>query len=619
MALVALDGRWLQVNRSLCEITGYAEHELLGMTFQQITHPDDLEVGHALGRQLLDGDIRHFDLEKRYLHKDGRVLWILLSVSLVRDEQGRPLYFVSQVQDVTEKKRMEDELREWKSRYEAAVFATGQVLYDYDAAADRVTYGGDVEGVLGYAPQEMGPERAAWVDLIHPDDRAGFTQEAQRHLTSRTPLRLEYRVRRKDATYITVEDRGHFPPNAAGDTTRVVGLVVDVTERHRLEGQLRQAQKMEVVGRLAGGVAHDFNNLLTVISGYTELALRGLPPQDPTAGLLAEIRGAAERAASLTRQLLAFGRRSLVQPRVLDLNAALASSESLLRRLIGEDIVLEARLGPDMGSVRADPAQLGQVVMNLAVNARDAMPRGGRLTLTTSSATIDEDQAAAYDGVHAGRFAVVEVQDSGCGMTEEVKAHIFEPFFTTKGVGEGTGLGLATVYAIVQEAGGFVEVDSEVGRGTTFRVFWPSAGVPVPVAQAVPPPPALPRGSETILLAEDEDGVRSLARQVLTGCGYTLREACDGGEAIRAGGEMDGGIGLLVTDVVMPHAGGPEVAAALRARHPGLKVLYMSGHADDAVVRHGVKESAVHFLPKPFTPAALAQKVREVLDGPSRN
>jgi PAS domain S-box-containing protein len=477
MALVAADGRLLEVNRSLGQITGYAEHELLDRDFQAITHPDDLDADLRLFRQLFAGDIPSYRLEKRYICKGGQVVWGLLSVSLVRDEQGRPLYAVGQLQDFTERKRLADQLREWKDRYEAAVLATGQVLYDYDAAADRVTYGGDVAGVLGYTAEEIGPHLASWVDLVHPDDRAAFREGVGRQRATREPFRLEYRVRRKDGTYATVEDRGHFPGGRAGPPTRMVGFVMDVTERRGLEEQLRQAQKMEAVGRLAGGVAHDFNNLLTVITGYSELALGELPEGGRPRELLQEVLKAAERAAALTRQLLDYGRKQVVRPVAFDLNARVVDVGQMLRRLIREDIEVRLDLQPGLGEVKADPGQVEQALVNLAVNAQDAMPAGGRLSITTARVEVGRDHAE----VRPGLYALLAVADTGVGMTEAVKRQAFEPFFTTKPVGQGTGLGLAQVYGIAKQAGGHVEVESEPGQGATFRLYLPlAAGQDVP-------------------------------------------------------------------------------------------------------------------------------------------
>ncbi|MCI0457416.1 MAG: response regulator [Gemmataceae bacterium] len=388
----------------------------------------------------------------------------------------------------------------------------------------------------------------------------------------------------------------------------------EVEDRKRLEAQLLHAQKMDAVGRLAGGVAHDFNNLLTIITGYGELLLAGLRPDEPLRGLAAEITRAGERAAALTRQLLAFSRQQVVAPKVLDLNAIVTDVSKMLQRLIGEDVVLATALAPNLGRVKADPTQVEQVLLNLAVNARDAMPRGGKLTVETANVDLDEAYAHTHPEVQAGRHVLLAVSDTGCGMTEEVKARIFEPFFTTKELGKGTGLGLATVYGVVKQSGGSIAVYTEVGRGTTFKVYLPRLVEMAETTRGGPAAPPIPRGSETLLLVEDEAGVRALARHALQASGYTVLEASNGVEALRLADQYGAPIRLLVTDVVMPGMGGRELHAQLTALYPGLKVLFMSGYTDDAVFRHGVLEAGLPFLQKPFTVDALARKVRETLD-----
>jgi CheY-like chemotaxis protein len=369
---------------------------------------------------------------------------------------------------------------------------------------------------------------------------------------------------------------------------------------------------MEAVGRLAGGVAHDFNNLLTVINGFCEVLLAELPAGDPRRESVAAIRGAGERAAGLTGQLLAFSRKAIVAPKVLDLNDVVDSVGKMLRRLIGEDVILTTSLAPGLDRVKADPGQVEQVLMNLAVNARDAMPAGGRLMIETGNLELRE--GARYPGLAPGRYVRLAVSDTGHGMTEEVKARVFDPFFTTKEPGKGTGLGLATVYGIVETYGGHVAVDSEVGAGTTFTILLPAeeaaADRPAGEVQQV-----APRGTETVLLVEDDGAVRRLAQIALEALGYTVLEAASSADAVLAAEVHPGPVHLLLTDVVMPGQGGREVARAVRARHPEVKVLYVSGYTDDAVVRHGVLEATDAFLQKPFTPRRLARKVRAVLDG----
>jgi PAS domain S-box-containing protein len=400
-----------------------------------------------------------------------------------------------------------------------------------------------------------------------------------------------------------------------GRLVRVWGTQRDVTEQRRLEEQFRQAQKMEAVGQLAGGIAHDFNNLLTAILGNTQLLLRDLPPADAMRADVEEIRKASERAATLTRQLLAYSRRQMLQPEILDLTVVVAEMDRMLRRLIGEHIALVTVLAPDLGRVRADPSQVEQVLVNLAVNARDAMPAGGKLTIETANVELDDAYAAAHLGAAPGPYVMLAVTDTGTGMDATVRAHLFEPFFTTKEVGKGTGLGLATVYGIVKQSGGHISVYTEPGHGSSFKVYLPrTAPATPPAAPAAPRPPAA-RGSETILIVEDDPAVLALSSRALEAQGYTVLAAADGTAALRIVERHGGPIHLLLTDVVMPGMSGREVAEQLAARRAGIRMLYMSGYPGDAVVHRGALAPGSAFLQKPFTPDGLARKVRDVLDG----
>ncbi len=418
-------------------------------------------------------------------------------------------------------------------------------------------------------------------------------------------------VRRSDAT----TRWGVFTAAPSGALSAgVVVTFLDVTDQKQLEHQYQQSQKMEAIGRLAGGVAHDFNNLLTVINGYADMLLEDLPPDDPSRPSVTEIRRAGARSAELTHQLLAFSRRQILAPRVLDLNAVVADAEGMLHRVIGEDVQLTTDLAAGLSAVKADPGQIQQVLMNLAVNARDAMPQGGQLHIETRNLELDEDYSRLHPDAGSGPHVMLSVSDSGSGMPEEVRVRLFEPFFTTKAPGKGTGLGLATVYGIVRQSGGHVEVETDLGMGTTIRVCLPVTTEPAADAVAVRDMPA--GGTETILVVEDEAQVRGLLRQILSSSGYAVIEASDGAAATRLAADHQGPIHLLVTDVIMPGMGGRLVAERIRQQRADVRVLFLSGYTDDAVVRHGVSQDGVNFLQKPFTPAMLTRKVRDVLDGP---
>jgi PAS domain S-box-containing protein len=449
--------------------------------------------------------------------------------------------------------------------------------------------------VLDLRPEE---ERARYLDQVQQIPNEGLHHGHCKH-------------RKKDGKVIEVESISH--ELAYGG--RRVRLVVaqDISERQLLEQQLRQSQKMEAVGRLAGGVAHDFNNLLMVIKGHTELLLSVLPPSEHYSRKIEQIDHAADRASALTRQLLAFSRLQVLQPHVMNLNDVVEEMGRLLPRLIGEDIELVIRCSEDLGAIRADGSQMEQVIMNLAVNARDAMPDGGRLLIETSNAELDSTYNAVHPVVREGRYILLAVSDSGTGMSAETQAHIFEPFFTTKPQGKGTGLGLSTVYGVVKQSGGFIWVYSEVGKGTSFKIYLPQVDQPVERVGATPSVSEAPRGTETILLAEDEEDVRGVAREFLESGGYTVIEAHDGAEALRMVDKHEGTIDLLVTDMVMPGMTGQELTARLLQSRPEIRVLYMSGYSERAAVDSARGDSSMHLLAKPFSRWALLRAVHEIL------
>ena len=485
----------------------------------------------------------------------------------------------------------------------------GIVTLDLDGRV--ITLNGAAESLLGCPPVAAARGRHVTEVLAHAPELVVTLQAAIQWRTGRTgTVTLPGRL----GNVVPVEITTATLKGGEGQDLGVIAIVRDLTAVRALEAQLRHAQKMEAVGRLAGGVAHDFNNLLTVITGRSQLLLLKLPPESPLRRDVELVEETAHRASALTRQLLAFSRKQMVQPRVVDLNEIVRGMETMLGRLIGEDIGLATRLDPTAGCVRADPAQLEQMIVNLAVNARDAMPLGGRLTLETSFVRLDESFARQYVGLRAGPHVRLTVRDTGVGMDGLIKTHLFEPFFTTKGPGKGTGLGLATVYGIVTQSGGAIRVESEPGQGAAFTIDLPRVDAPADARGDLGIPTAAPHGSETVLLVEDEPEVRRLARDILHEQGYTVLEATDGDDALKIGREHGGPIHLLVTDVVMPQMGGRELADRLMAGRSETKVLYVSGYTDDAILHQGVSETGTAFLPKPFTAWALSQKVREVLD-----
>ncbi len=530
-----------------------------------------------------------------------------LEASVARAEVGGRALYTIVARDITERRRSEARLREQAALLDRATDAIqvvdlkGRIRY-WNRGAERL-YGWSAKETVGqsvldlYAAGNADQQRTAVQSVLMRDEWSGELTHVN-----------------KDGRVVVVEGRWSLVRDDKDRPHSILLIHTDVTEKRALELRLRQTQKMEAIGRLAGGVAHDFNNLLTVIQGYSEMILGGSTLDQSSRELISEVYRAGEKAAGLTRQLLAFSRQQMLAPRVLDLNALVQEMEKLLRRLIGADIEVAASLSPNVGMVRADPGQLEQVVMNLAVNARDAMPTGGRLTIETRNVDVHESYFSEQSGVKPGPYVLLAFTDTGIGMDPATRARIFEPFFTTKEAGKGTGLGLATVHGIVQQSGGFLDVYSELGRGTSFKVYLPR--LPEGADASISPSSAepMPSGTETILLVEDDPGIRSLARVALQSYGYRVLEAANGPEGVEVGRTHPGTIHLLATDVVLPKASGREVAEQLRPARPTMKVLYVSGYTDDAIVRHGVLTADLAFLQKPYTPSTLARKVREVLD-----
>ncbi|HEX9441311.1 MAG TPA: PAS domain S-box protein [Roseiflexaceae bacterium] len=514
--------------------------------------------------------------------------------------------------EIAERLRIEGALRDSEERYRLLAENSSDLisLIDLDNGGRRVYASPSYRTVLGYDPAEL--IGASAFDLVHPDDLNNVTEQASRLATQRT-AQTTYRIRHADGSWRWIEVQGAAITRQGGRF--VVAVSRDVTERKQLESQFLQAQKMESVGRLAGGVAHDFNNLLTAIVGNLELALDTLPPDHVARADLEEIQKAADRAAGLTRQLLAFARKQPIEPQLINLNDLIGDMDRLLQRLIGADIELITLPAADLGQIKADPGQIAQVIVNLAINARDAMPEGGKLTIETRNIVLAQSYARQHVGVTPGPYVLLAISDTGSGMDEETQRRIFEPFFTTKEKGRGTGLGLATCYGIVKQHGGHIWPYSEVGHGSTFRIYLPQVDEPVEARTRPDALGTLSHGTETVLLAEDESAVRALAARALRERGYTVLEAADGDEALRLAREHgDATIDLLLTDLVMPHLSGRALVEQVAGIYPGVKVLFISGYADNAVVHHGRIDAGVEFLHKPFSPSVLARKVREVLD-----
>jgi len=736
MALVNMNGRPLKCNPALQAILGYSDEELCAMSFTQFTHPDDATSDWNLYQDMVAGRRTGYELEKRYITKDGCTIWGQLTVTLVRDDAGAPMYAVGMVQDITVRKKVEDALKERERRF-ATIFrespvalgvaegSTGKLMavnpeflrlygatsadqvlgkattelglwtaearnetlvkpllasqpvrgavatlrrlngetraiefwassYDIDGkqhllvsnidVTDRqraekelrereqqfrqlfegvrdvvfsLTPNGEITTLNPAFERITGLRTADWIgkpfiDLIHPDDRNRAATELQEsldgHPRDTQPLRIRaskgYRLGEIN-TALRIEN---------GRPVSVLGIGRDVSERVDLENQLRQAQKMQAVGRLAGGVAHDFNNLLTIINGYSEILMKGMTSDNPIKADLQEILNAGKRAAGLTRQLLIFSRKQVIQPVLLNLNSTLSGLEKMLVRLVGEDINLSFVPTQSLRSIVADPGQIEQAVVNLVVNARDAMPLGGRITIKTANVTLDGGETNRQDNTGQSSHVMIAVSDTGTGMSEDVKAHLFEPFFTTKAEGKGTGLGLSTVNGIVKQCGGKIKVSSELGKGTTFEIYLQQsdsgvAAVAVPEAE-----PEGARGKETVLVAEDQESVRRLAQKILEASGYSVLLAKDGTEALRICEDYEGEIRLLLTDVVMRSMTGGELARVVARIRPETSILFMSGYTERGMDAQGLLHEETLFIQKPFSADDLRRKVREVLD-----
>jgi PAS domain S-box-containing protein len=734
MAIVAPDGAWIEVNPALCKIVGYTHDELLGSNFQAITHPDDLGRDLDNLKQMLARGIDEYQMEKRYIHKNGSTIWVQLNVSLVWNLDATPRHFISQIQDISERKRVERELRKAEEKFSSMFLAApigisitrvqdGRLVdinreferllgYTREEALGRTTLelglwtdaewrrsflkrldgSGGVEGfeapirvkngsllpvsisaqsmtldgesylvsalvdlterkrteaairasearlrrvvgspilgiafgladgvvteandeymrIVGHTREELAAGLVSFRSLTPPEFQSVSAKALREVTETGTSRPWEMEIARKDGKRVPVllgvsaidDDRSHD-----------VAFVFDLTERRALERQLQHAQRMEAVGRLAAGIAHDFNNVLAAITMSCELLRDGLSLGHPGMDDVLEIRKAADRAVRLIRQLLAFSRQQVLEPRVLDLNELVANLEKMLRRLVGEDVEIVCKFAATVGAVKADPGQLEQVVINLAVNARDAMARGGTLTITTANVFSQAGNVPEQLALTPGPHVMLSVMDTGSGMDAQTRARMFEPFFTTKEQGKGTGLGLSTVYGIVRQSGGTIDVASELGRGTTFRIFLPRVDEAVEAAAGEGVPESI-GGTETVLVVEDDAAVRQVTRKTLVRLGYRVLDAPNPRAASELVKVYVGAIDVLLTDLVMPGGSGRTLAAALLPQRPKLRVLYMSGYTEDADMRLGMDPKST-YIQKPFSSNALAHKLRALLD-----
>ncbi len=741
MAITSPKKGWLQVNNELCRMLGYSREELSGLTWAELTHPDDLRKDQDQFERMLNGAIDEYSMEKRFIRKDGSIVWTELSVGCVRladktvdyvlallvdvterkraeenlrltqfcidrlaigvfriDEKGNiryvndrtcenlgysrdellamtvfdidpalapegwaehrkkmrakgsgaietqhrrkdgllfpvevsinyleygtELFSFSFATDISERKRAEQDLRESEERYRTLVKNLPGVAYRClnDEHWTMIFFSDEIERMTGYpAGDFIDNSVRSYASIIHPDDRAMVDRAVQAGVIARQQFEMEYRLHRADGITIWVHEKGQGVYGPSGDLVRLDGVIIDITryvlgeeEKRNLQAQLLQAQKMESIGRLAGGVAHDFNNMLQTILGYSDLSLAQVEETSPVHEGLLEIRKAALRSADLTRQLLAFARKQTVSPKILDLNDTVAGMLKMLQRLIGENIDLAWLPGHDLWPVKMDPSQLDQILANLAVNARDAIADTGKITIETENISRDAAYCADHPECLPGEYVLLAVSDNGCGMDRETLAQIFEPFFTTKEQGKGTGLGLATVYGIVKQNNGFVNVYSEPGQGTTFSIYLPCFASET-VATETRPADEPTGGTETVLLVEDEAALLHLGQTILQRLGYTVLPANTPMAALELAREHAGEIHLLITDVVMPEMNGRDLAQRLSSLRPAMQCLFMSGYTADVIAHHGVLDPSIHFIQKPFCMDDLARTIRETL------
>ena len=610
IAVVDAEGRRIYNSLSYQKVLGYSPAELQqSSAFDQI-HPDDRERVRAAAeeaRRTGEGKT----LEYRIRHKDGAWRVLESTSSVIHGNAGEPDLLVIVNRDVSVRKEAEEALQLSEMSFRSVVEGAPYGICRVSVAGCFLRVNEALRRMLGYPTSAKLLNASLREDVFQKPSDFQRLVELLRSVEEFREVEMDWK--RLDGAPITMRCSGRRLRSASEESSFYEVFVEDITERRNLERQLRMAAKMEAVGRLSGGIAHDFNNLLGVMIGYNQILERKVEQDSPLQEYIEEIKKAGQRATSLTRQLLAFSRQQILSPRVLNLNDLLSDMAKMLPRLIGEDIVVSTGLDPAIGKVKADPGQVEQVVMNLAVNARDAMPNGGTLAIKTANETLDEMYARHHPGAKPGEYVMLSVTDSGIGMNSEVLLHIFEPFFTTKEVGKGTGLGLATVYGVVKQSGGYVWVDSEIGKGTSFQIFLPRVDEALTRVKEAPVYSSSVQENETILVAEDAQPLRKLAQTFLEERGFKVLTASSGEEALQIAKDFPGKIDLLLTDVVMPGMNGRVLGEQLLRNRPDLKILYMSGYTDSFIAGHGVLEAGTHLLHKPFTEEVLFSKVCEVL------
>ena len=607
-----LEGVITDWNQAATRLYGYSAEEVIGANISIIVPPSRTnEVREILDAVRTGGRIQQFETVRQ--RKDGSQMEVSFSVSPIADQEGTVVGVSTIVRDITSRKRMEETLRRSEERFRLTARATKDAIWDLDIRSGGVWRSETFWEKFRYPPRGPEPDLIGWKDLLHPEDRDRVWNGFQTALSRRSDsFEAEYRFRRADDSYAVVLDRAYIVYNEAQEPIRAIGAVADLSDRRELEEQFRQAQKMEAVGRLAGGVAHDFNNLLMIISAYADMAREQLGLENRLRNNLDQVLKAADMAAALTQQLLAFSRKQVLLPRIIDVNSVVDDSVKMIQRLIGEDIELNVSLSEALWPVKADPGQIVQVLMNLCINARDAMRNGGELAIGTENVSIDVEAARKQTALVPGNYTALVVRDTGTGMTKEVQAHLFDPFFTTKESGKGTGLGLSTVYGIVKQSGGYIWFDSELGRGSSFSLYFPAVDAPLTTSITPELREAEGRG-EIILLAEDEEALRESLSIYLGLHGYKVLEASNGAQAVDIANQHAGAIQVLITDIILPKLSGAEVAKEVARTSPQVVTLFMSGYTDRELPDYDPANLRTGFLQKPFGLQTLLEKIGEMI------